>query len=285
MTDASILPVSEPQYRADPLPVPSLSKSIAHTLVTKSPLHAWLEHPRLGGQPKPPTDATDNGVLFHKLLLGKGPEIEVIHCDAYRSNAAKEARDAALAAGKLPMKVGDYEPTMNAYEAIKANLKAVGFEFTTGRAEVPVKWYEDGAEGSVLCRSMPDWLPGAEFSGVCVDLKTARSVHPRAIQRAVMDFGYALQEAAYTRMLERLYPDWAGRIEFQFAFFETEPPYAVLPVRLSGAFREYGLRRWTRAVSIWERCLATNTWPGYATDWVTIEPPMWALSDELGADL
>lgn len=279
---AEILTLTESQYRADPMPVPSLSKSIAHTLVTKSPLHAWLEHPRLGGQPKPATDATDNGTLFHKLLLGKGPEIEVIHADSYRTKAAQEARDAALAAGKLPMKVGDYEPTMTACEAIRANLKRAGFVFTGGRAEVPIQWYEDGAEGPVLCRSMPDWLPGEEFTGVCVELKTARSAHPRAVQRAIMDFGYDIQGgAAYPRALGKLYPEWEGRIDFQFVFFETEPPYAVLPVRLSGAFREYGLRRWMRAVSIWERCLATNTWPGYAEDFVTIEPPGWALTEEL----
>ena len=41
------LGVIEAEYHADPAPEPSLSRSLAHTLLTRSPRHAWQAHPRL----------------------------------------------------------------------------------------------------------------------------------------------------------------------------------------------------------------------------------------------
>ena len=75
---ARILNCSPGDYYRDPCAVPSLSQSIAHTLVTQSPLHAWSEHPRLGNQRKPASKAMDVGSLIHKLVLGKGVDVEIV---------------------------------------------------------------------------------------------------------------------------------------------------------------------------------------------------------------
>ena len=45
---ARILDVTHEQYLADPCATPSLNQSTAHVMLTKSPLHAWHQHPRLG---------------------------------------------------------------------------------------------------------------------------------------------------------------------------------------------------------------------------------------------
>jgi hypothetical protein len=83
-------------YHADPCVSPSLSQSIAHTLVTLSPRHAWLEHPRLGGQKRKATKAMDEGSILHRLLLGEGVDVGVIHEDDYKTKAARELRDQIL---------------------------------------------------------------------------------------------------------------------------------------------------------------------------------------------
>lgn len=57
---------------------PRLSRSIAVTLLSRSPLHAWHQHPKLGGGlAETPTRSLEGGSLIHALLLGEGPKIEV----------------------------------------------------------------------------------------------------------------------------------------------------------------------------------------------------------------
>ena len=66
----------EHEYHSDPCDSPSLSASIAQTIVLESPAHAWLQHPRFGGKQIEPTKEMDRGTLVHALLLGKGRAIE-----------------------------------------------------------------------------------------------------------------------------------------------------------------------------------------------------------------
>src|SRR5688572_24266058 len=68
---ARLLDITPADYHLDPCVTPSLSSSIAHTLVTKSPLHAWTEHPRFGALRSESSKAQDEGSIIHKLLLGK----------------------------------------------------------------------------------------------------------------------------------------------------------------------------------------------------------------------
>ena len=42
--------ISAADYHADCAPEPSLSSSIARTLLAQSPLHAYHAHPRMGGR-------------------------------------------------------------------------------------------------------------------------------------------------------------------------------------------------------------------------------------------
>ena len=46
------------EYHADPCPEPSLSASVARTLIDRSPLHAWMQHPRMAGQQDRESQAT-----------------------------------------------------------------------------------------------------------------------------------------------------------------------------------------------------------------------------------
>src|SRR5690606_29585641 len=106
-------------YYADPCPEPSLSQSIAHVLLAKSPLHAWLQHPRLGGKARAATKAMDEGSLVHALLLGQDDQIVEVDADSWRTNAAKEQRDAARAEGKIPVLAGELDDVRTAVNAIR----------------------------------------------------------------------------------------------------------------------------------------------------------------------
>lgn len=268
--------VSESDYHADPCPRPSLSSSIAKTLVDRSPLHAWQEHPRLGGVRRKPTDALDRGSLIHELVLGGGADVRVIHADDYRTKKAREERDAAREVGALPVLAGAYADAREAAEAIKRRIVDAGVVLG-GDVEQTITWREETAHGDVWCRARLDHVTR---DGVIHDLKSTRSAHPRDCARSVLSYGYDIQRAAYVRALAAARPELDGRIDFVFLFVETEPPYALQVARLDGALREYGDRRWARALNTWAKCISANEWPGYGPGDCYLEAPGWLLAAE-----
>jgi ATP-dependent exoDNAse (exonuclease V) beta subunit len=286
---ARLLECTPEEYHKDPCSVPSLSASIAHTLVAESPAHAWTRHPKFAAQNddqslEPEEDdskAKDNGALVHRLLLGKGADLVVIDADNFRTKLAREERDAAKAAGKLPILTKRHEELLQVVAHLRGRCAELGYEFT-GESEVPVEWHEQGLQGPIVCRSMWDHVFFNE--GVIYDLKTIRSAHPENIARYFVDHGYDIQNVAYTRALERLRPELTGRVELTFLFCEIEPPYSVVPAVPDGALVEIGKQRWAYALTLWERCLAKNDWPSYCNSLVTLEAPRYVISKHLGED-
>lgn len=285
---ARILDCTAEEYHKDPCATPSLSSSTAHVIVSQSPLHAWTRHPKYGlseGDDESleaeddDTKAKSNGTLVHRLLLGKGADLVVIEADSFRTKAAREERDEAKAAGKIPV-IARYLDELNSVVSIlRARCAELGYEFN-GESEIPVEWYERGLEGPVLCRSMIDHA--YVDTGVSYDVKTIRSANPEHIARTFVEHGYHIQDRAYTRAQEELRPHLKGRIDLTFLFMEIQPPYAVVPVIPDGAIAEIGKQHWQRAVCLWERCLAKNEWPSYCNSRLTIEAPHWVVNKHLG---
>lgn len=268
-------------YFADPCDVPSLSSSIANVLDYQSPAHAWSRHPRLGGVARRATKSLEDGSLTHALLLGSGKGIKVVDAPDFRTKAAQVIRDQARLDGEVPVLTKDYESATKTAETIRQRMADVGIVLS-GKRELTAFWTETTESGAkVQCRGQMDHveLP------IVHDIKSIRSAHPLVCRRHVESYGYSIQRAAYVSAVEHIRPDLAGRVDFIFVFYEIEPPFAVTPVRLSGAFRELGERAWQRAVGRWEECLRTNTWPAYADKVIEIEPSPGALSRDLEREL
>lgn len=276
MSAARILDVTPDEYHADDgADVPRLSASIAATLVTRSPLHAWSQHPRLGGRGKRPTRAMDIGTLAHALLLGRGKSIAIIDADDYRSKAAQAARDEARERGLVPVLARERDHADAAVVAIRERLADLGITLA-GDSEVAVEWSEPSNAGPVLCRGMFDHLDGARI----IDLKTTHNAEPEAFERAMVSRGADIQHAAYLSALESLRPDLVGRCEMVFVVAELDPPHALLVGSPAGDMIELGERRWRRAVETWARCLRDDRWPGYPTRRHDLHAPLWALQRE-----
>jgi hypothetical protein len=273
-------------YFSDPCEVPSLSQSIAHTLVSRSPLHAWTQHPKLGGIGKKPSKEMDTGSVVHALLLGKGKRFVVIRApegeDEYqdfKKKAAREARDAARAAGKIPLLQKHLEDAHAIAAGIRPKLEEFGIKLD-GKSELTAIWEERDERGNaVMCRGGLDHF--VYESATIYDLKIVRSSHPRACQSHLVGFGGDIQAAAYTSAIETLHPELAGRVQFVFLFCEAEPPHCVTPVFRLGTMREFGHLRWTRAVNKWSECLRNDRWPQYVDEMIGVEAPQWALGAEL----
>ncbi len=269
-----------PDIKADAYhQLPGLSSSIATTLIMKSPLHAWMQHPHYGGKGKKPTKAMNLGTVVHALVLGAGKEYAVLEYDNYKTKLAQEARDVAIVRGLVPILAHEHDEAVVIAAKVTHGLSERGFDLN-GRSELAFTWGEPSLSGPVRCRGMADhvWVD----RGVILDLKIVSDAEPSSVMKSAERFGYAIQAAAYSRALAAVRPELAGRVDFLFAFCETEPPYAMNLSRPDGVFREIGERRWLRAVESWGKSVAANKWDGYDGINYLTSPP-WALTSEENA--
>lgn len=284
MNPPCFLSMSAAEYHADPCPTPSLSSSVAHTLVNKSPLHAWLEHPKLGGVREEASAGQAHGTLIHALVLGTGLDcVEVIDAQNYRTKAAQESRDAAIEAGKTPILRRELDDARAVAADISEELAERGISLT-GQSEQVAMWEEQTEAGPILCRGMLDHVILSADSAIILDLKTRRSAHPKACAAHVLDYGYHVQRAAYVSAVEKIRPDLAGRVDFLWLFVEElpvgSPKRVVLTVaRPDGLMREIGEAKWKQACERWAACLASGNWPAYSEDAVMLEAPAWAAKE------
>lgn len=249
------------EYHADPCERPSLSASVANVLLAKTPWHAMRAHPRLGNDKRMSNDGQRLGEVVHALVLGEAERLHVIDVDAYRTIAARDERDDAVARGLIPVKRAFYDQCAEQADSIRKNLRDAGFpldprpDLLTERVAI---WEENG----VLCRGRLDCVD--RYEHVIYDLKTTRDGSHRAIERSIREYGYHVQRAAYVSAWEAIEPAWAGRIKFVLLFVEQETN-AVIPVEMGSILEDVGRRRWERAVKAWGRCLSADQWPAYAT--------------------
>lgn len=238
---------------------PRLSYSIAKTLLT-CPAKAWLEHRLLGGKKKEPTKSMDTGKVLEALITGAEPGVAVIHKDSFRTKEAKEARDAAYADGLTPMLAREYDGLLEAAEQLTPKILRTMGDFSDWQFQQRHEWTAQGCECSGVLDAVD--LAGAAYH--IVDFKSTADASPDGCERAISRFGYQIQQAAYIDAVETAHPRLAGRGNFTFIFFETVPPYCVLPVQLDGVGKDLGRRKWARAKRVWSACLEADEWPGYA---------------------
>jgi hypothetical protein len=288
---ARLLNLTPAEYHADPCEVPSLSASVAKILVTESPLHAWYQHPKLGrGIRRDATDSQETGTLIHRLLLGKGGEIAIapdewhdakgkpLPAVDWRTKEAKAWWETAESEGKIPVLRHQIDGLLEINAILREKLASqhgITLDDSNALREQPMAWNELGAS----CRCMFDWVRPEE--GEIIDLKTIHSCNPRVVSKHVANFCYDIQFAAYSNALTAYRPEMEGLIRYTLVFVEVEPPFDILVAHLSSTFKELGQLRWGNAIKIWNECMATGVWPGYATGTVTLEPPAWLLADLL----
>lgn len=265
------------EYLADPCPI-SLNVSTARLLISRSPLHAWAQHPRLGGVLREPTPAMLEGSIMHAILLGQTRELAVLDYEHYRTREAQITRDEAIAQGLIPVLRARYDELGVAANAIRDRLAEKGVVLAGGIAEEAITWIEQ--PGDVRCRARLDYVVIDDDNGrvTCYDLKTITAADRRTCTLHADRYGYHLQHAAYTSALRALYPKHA--IDFVFLFVELEPPYGVAVMRPSASSIDIGMRQWRRALLAWSYCLARNEWPGYEDG--ELEPSAGLIAHEDG---
>ena len=266
-------------YHSDPCEVPSLTQSIAHTLVCESPAKAYLAHPKLGNAPRKVTDEMELGQAAHAMILGVGAGIVVIDADSYKAKHPQEMAAIAREAGKVPLLSAKHAALEVAVEVIRAKLCALGVRFD-GQSEVSVFWEETASDGTIVqCRARFDHLIAPRI----LDVKWTADANPAVLARHMVDFGYDIQDAAYRSALRAVMPELAGREDMTFLFCEKVAPNAVTPAQCAGSMRQLGELKWRRAIDTWAQCLRTGVWPDYVTEPVRLEAPSYELNRWLAA--
>lgn len=263
------IPASE--YHSDPCMEPSLSASIAKTLLTQSPWHAKHEHPRLNpALVREESEAFDLGTAAHAYLLEGVSSFEVIDAENFLTKDARAKRDAARLAGKTPIlarRLADVKAMAEAAWVQLAAHEAMPEPFKKGKPEQTLVWQE----GPIWCRARVDWLH--ESGAYMDDLKTSSaSANPDDWTRTLFGAGYDIQAAFYLRGLKALTGQDAT---FRFVVQENYAPFALSVIALAPDALALAERKVRRAIELWRACLDCDLFPGYPTQICYAELPPW----------
>lgn len=273
--DKGVYQLPAQDYHRDPAPTASLSSTIARKILKKSPRHAWTLHPRLNPAPIKQKDTTtfDVGRAVHRAVLGKGEDYVEIPGNLLGSNGsastngAKEFIAEARVAGKTPLKADVVEEVERMKSAVLSRLASMGIVFDPAHSELTAIAEVNG----VFCRVMVD-NASADPHAPIYDLKSTTDASPEAVIRAIMSYGYDVQEAHYR-------DTWKAATghdrPFQFVFIEKEEPFEICVMDLSGAAHEMASKQAARARYLWHQHMKMNTWPGYPAKVQRLELPEW----------
>lgn len=270
ITEPGVYDIPAEHYHLDPVPGGSLSSTGARRLLAPS-CPAKFKYEYDHRHDLAPINRTFNlGHAAHRLVLGDGPDLVRIDADSYRTKDAKAARDAALAAGHVPLLPDEWQQVHDMADAIRSHPIAALIDPDNGRAEQTLVWRDEPT--GIMCRARIDWLqPGA-----VIDYKTAASGDTDQLSRSCDQHGYAQQADWYLTGLRALgLAD--NTTPFVFVAQEKDPPYLITPFQLDATALSIGRRRNVSARQVYRHCTETGEWPGHVANpeeiaWVSLPP-------------
>lgn len=273
ITTAGIYDLSEARYHADPCEQPSLSRSVAHTMIDQSPRHGWSCHPRLNPKWKPKELGTESdiGSIAHDIVLGDGNK--VVWCDFkdWRTDAAKEARDTALSQDRVPVLLKQKERVDAMLEALHQQLAESDHAKNAlkGHKHKTVIWKEE----DIWCRAQLD-----NFDDEFVDdyKTTGGSAEPDDwIRNHLFTDGGHLQSVFYPRGLTAI--DGKKRT-FRFIVQENYEPFAVSIITVDPHIIAKATEQVEFAINVWSDCTREQKWPAYSKRMVWAKMLPWIES-------
>ena len=272
------------RYLADPCAEPSLSSGAAHTILTRSPFHAWADHPRNPHRiPGDESTDMDIGSIAHALLLEKSDEKAcVIDPQDYpgqrggvpvgwTNNAIRAARDEARAGGKVPILLADMERVRAMRDAALEYIarSEISGAFEDGEAETTVI----AQEGDVWLRARPDWLTNDRRMHISFKT-TPGSAEPNSFIRfRLSSLGYDMQLAFYARAIAAATGE--APPESCILVQETKPPYRCALIGLAPPLADLCDRKVSRAIDLFGQCIASGRWPEYPSRICYADPLPW----------
>src|SRR5438874_1694876 len=169
---------------------------------------------------------------------------------------AREARDAARAAGLVPLLPYQVDIVRAIAGSIRAHPMA-SEAFRGGEAEITLIWPDP--DTGIPCKARPDYLPA--HGHWIVDLKTAASANPRSWRDQAYRLGYHARAAWYLDGAEAV----LGQVPeaYWFVIVEKEPPYLVSVVSFDNDALVWGRTANRKACERFAVAAVADDWPGY----------------------
>jgi hypothetical protein len=198
----------------------------------------------------------------------------IVEADDWRTKNARDQRDAAYAAGHVPILAAEHEQVLGMAKALAEHPVASAlFDPDSGKPEQSLFWRDERHD--VMRRARLDWLPFATDGRMIIpDYKSCVSAEPSSFAKSVWNYGYYMQAAWYLDTVLAL--GLAERAAFVFVAQEKTPPYVVSVFELDADALDFGRRRNDQALEVYAECTATDTWPAYTSDVETLSLPGWA---------
>lgn len=268
--------MSDRMYRA----IPAANQSTLKDMLSETPAHTRYKD--LFGEE---TDSMRFGTAFHTLVIDPDsyPEQYVIWPGKTRAGKVWDAFEAqAVLDDKIVLRMVDDTALRLMVTSLREHpIAAKQFERGKERECVMV-WYE----GDILCKSKVDGFCNDDYPTL-TDLKTAANISPESIERAVVNFGYDVQNAWYLRGAR------ANEVKdpnFLFTFVETggttphprivnakdEPRHAVRVLELEPAAVNRGEMILKQALDLWRACATSKSWAAYPNRIERTKLPAWA---------
>ena len=261
------------------LDIPAVSASLIRSILPPGcPRQAWWDSWLNPGRTRDESSAMDLGTLAHSILLEGGHAgLVIVDAEDWRTKAAKEERDAAREAGKLPVLRWQLDAAENMVDSARDFIESckksepaiwAAFQPDGGKSEVTMLWDDIG----VNCKLRADRL--SNDHRLVVDAKfTATSPDPDAWGKSqLIRMGYYVSGAWYRRGIKAV---TGIEADYVFLVISTEPPYLCSLVGMDPMAHDIGHRRVIVGLKAWANCLSTNRWPGYPTRVVYPELPAW----------
>jgi len=255
-------------------PTRSLSQSALKNLIPPStPAHFWHQlH-----TPQPPRRVFDIGRAAHMLVLGVGEPVAACPTEYLSVNGQMTTTKAKAWAytqreqGVTPLSPVDYQMVHGMIDALLGHHRVLDI-LTDPHKRPEVSAYAIDPDAGVWLRGRFDLAANQLW-----DYKTSASADPDQFRRSAWSYGYHVQDATYRLIYELLVGVDPGPM--RFIVQEKTPPYLVSTVVLDGYFEAAGRQQLRAALDLYVDCMATESWPGYPDELVTISPPPYALRD------
>lgn len=211
--------------------------------------------------------SADIGSVLHARFTGDETPVTVVDAATWTGKAAKDVRTAVTASGGYAILSGDRTAIDGMETALRAHSVAADLLVTSAGAwEVSVFADVYGVPSKCRVDRLLD-------SGVAVDVKTTKEPpSPRDLARAVINYGYDLQQCHYDAVLDAAGVPFS---EFWFVFVQSTEPYRVTVVELDEPFIERGTALRDLALQRFCHPEFTDSYPG-ERERLTLTMPKWA---------
>lgn len=271
--------ISNADYHAQLTPTPSISSSMAVTLMEDCPRKLWhgcYLNPDFEREEK---TTFDLGTAGHLALLEPDDwalrTVIIEGFDDYKKAAAKDARDEAYAAGKTPLLTKYVEQIMGLRSAVLADPVA-GPAFAHGPSEQTIVSRDKQTGTFLKCR--PD--KRADDWSWIADLKCTTSANPRDLRTKAFNSAWFQRVSWYLDVVQGA--TGTRPAEYFFIVAEVKPPHLVTVCRFKPKLGDdpgavaWGSRMNRKAIDLFAECVAANNWPSYTNRVVDLEFPTWA---------